>query len=199
MVDSMREIREPSVNVDFELPESMIRFTIGNSGQSSAKNITFQVIEDLPWLTFSEQTGISSIPIIKSGISYLTPGRTLKFIAGYIHGEIPAENNVLKILIRYENDMGRQFSKEIVIDMSQYRSLLFESFKDSNLSVAEAIRETERNRNSEDYADNFFKRPKKECPVCAEFIPVRAKKCAHCGAEIPSAEERLKKPNGART
>jgi len=162
MVDAMRESREPSVYVDFELPDHMLRLTVGNSGQSPAKNITFDVTSDLPWLEFFDNhKGISSIKAIHSGISYLAPGRVLKFDAGNFEpGSMTKENRVLNIDLCFENETGKQFKKEIVIDMVQYEDVLFESFKDSNIAIAEAIKDAERHRNFSSRMNSFlnFKR-----------------------------------------
>lgn len=64
------------------------------------------------------------------------------------------------------------------------REVLFESFKDPGLAVAEAIRDTESSRRSHERSREMFstlgRRPKKVCPMCAELIPEEAKKCSHC-------------------
>ncbi len=193
MVDAMREIREPSVYVDFELPENMLRFTVGNAGQTPAKNVLFEIIEDINWLQFfKNKRGISSIAIITSGVSYLTPGRTLKFRAGYIEQEgIPKENSVLRMNVMYENETGKKFIKQIAIDMIQYKNVLFESFKDPNIAVAEAIKETERSRDLREHSRSFlkFSPQSKACPMCAEKVPMEAKKCSHCGELLPDTPQ----------
>jgi hypothetical protein len=69
-------------------------------------------------------------------------------------------------------------------DFSQMREVLFESFKDPGLAVAEAIREAESSRRSHERTREMFTRlgraPMKTCPMCAELIPGEAKKCSHC-------------------
>lgn len=157
MVDAMKETREPSVYVDFELPDNMLRLIVGNSGQTPAVNITFDVTADLPWLQFfNDRSGISAIKAIHSGISYLAPGRILKFDAGNFEGDMTKENRTLKIVLSFENETGKQFKKDIVIDMIQYEDVLFESFKDSSITIAEAIKDAERHRDLNSRFNSFL-------------------------------------------
>ena len=68
------------------------------------------------------------------------------------------------------------------------REVMFESFTDSNLAVAEAIRDTERKRQSHERTRSMLNgsttRKRKQCPMCAEMIPEEAKKCSHCNEII---------------
>jgi hypothetical protein len=199
MADAMRISREPSVYIDFEIPGHEIRFSVGNSGQTPAKNLKFEVVQDLPWLGFGgDSQGVSSIPIIKSGISYLTPGRVLKFSAGFFaHKEIEREEHVFKMNIKYENEAGKLFTRSVIIDMIQYADVLFESFKDSTLAVAEAIKDTEASRRTHGNIRSLFLHDrfgKKECPICAELIPEKAKKCSHCGELLKDSSDNSKEP-----
>jgi hypothetical protein len=122
---------------------------------------------------------------VKEGISYLTPSRRLKYFLGYPSwNDTPDEQMEASLRITYENDAGKSYESTINFNFGQMRDVLFESFKDSNLAVAEAIRETERNRQSHEHTRQMFSqvvKPKmKKCAMCAEMIPTEAKKCSHC-------------------
>ena len=195
MVNETRAIRDPSVFVDLELPEESARLSIGNSGQSAALNIKFMVEEDAPWVgrgRFSE--GIKSLEVIKNGVSYLPAGRTLKYSVGALEWEqIDEKRRWLKIQVTYENDIGRKFKREHHIDLAQYKGLLFESYRDSNMAIAKAISEAERSRRFSEDSDRrlkdmgFHAIHEKRCPMCAELIPNAAKKCSHCGEMLESS------------
>jgi hypothetical protein len=193
MVDEMKNAMEPNVHVDFELPEKTLRLVIGNSGQSSAKNVRFEVISDVDCIrTVVNQKnvlgGLANLPIFENGISYLSPGRRLKFRAGFLEPkkETSLNKKIFRVLVRYENDSGKLFERNIAIDMGQYKDVLFESFKDSNLTVAEAIKDVERSRQLRDPGRSIFKA---RCPTCGENVKLFAKKCPHCEEWIEQKQE----------
>ncbi len=89
--------------------------------------------------------------------------------------------HVLKLKINYENEGGVSFVRDVTIDMIQYADVLLESFKDSTLAVAEAIKDAGRSRQPSILKGSIIKQlMKKPCPMCAEMIPRNAKKCSHC-------------------
>jgi predicted nucleic acid-binding Zn ribbon protein len=182
----MKASREPSVYVDLEFPDMEVRAAIGNSGQSAALNIKFRVEDGVPWLGQKGfPKGLLSLEPIRDGISYLPPGRTLKYMLNMVDWKLLTEENaLLKIGVNYENESGRKFKREYFIDVSQYNGVLCETYRDSNIEVAKAIRDTERSRKSSLNNSSMFRMippGHKGCPMCAEFIPVGAKKCSHCG------------------
>jgi hypothetical protein len=187
MVQEMKATREPAVFIDFEMPDEEIRITIGNSGQSPARNIEFEYTDNIPWLDKElGHAGLAGIQAINAGISYLAPSRVLKYAIGHIlWSELVAANALLEIRVKYKNETGQPFNREYVIDFEQYKGILFESFRDSNIAVADAIRDAERSRISREQTNGYTKLmgegPKKTCPICAEVIPKAAKKCSHCG------------------
>jgi uncharacterized OB-fold protein len=194
MVDEMKEAREPDIHVDFELPESILRLVIGNSGRSPAKNIRFEVVSDVDCIRsvhWKNKSGLSILPVFKTGISYLSPGRTLKFWAGFLEQkkETPL-SKVFRILVRYENNSGKLFERDIAIDMSQYENVLYESFKDNNVAVANAIRDAEHSRRSHENRGGFFSKFFIcACPVCGENVKPFARKCPHCGEWIKQEQK----------
>ena len=188
LLEDSRESKEPIVYIDFEIPESVMRFTIGNSGRSAAVDIRITIEKDIPWLRFfNDQSGVGAIPVVKTGVSYLAPGRTLKYGAGVFRpAQDLTENKVLELLLQYKNETGRSFERRIVVDMSQYESVLFESFRDPSHEVAEAIKRAEYSRSSRDRFSAFgiMRAATKNCPMCAEKIPKAARKCSRCGEAL---------------
>jgi len=191
MVREMKSSREPSVFVDLEFPEEEARIAILNSGQSPAIDVRFKVEEDIPWRQLgSHPVGLNTLNVIKKGISYLPAGRSLKFMAGFPDWKsIDETNGRMAVHVNYKNEDGNPFEREYIIDVDQYRSILFESFRDPNREVAKAIRDTERDRSSREQSRSMFTRfaepPRKSCPVCAEYIPKKAKKCPKCHEFLP--------------
>jgi hypothetical protein len=193
MVDEMKEAKEPDVHVDFELPERMLRLVIGNSGQSSARNVRFEIVSDVDCIRIvvdqkNTLGGLASLPVFENGVSYLSPGRRLKFRVGFLEPkkETPLNKKIFRVLVRYENDSGKLFERNIVIDIGQYENVLYESFKDSNMKVAEAIKDAERSRMLHDTGSRLFK---PTCPTCGENVKIFAKKCPHCREWIKQKQE----------
>lgn len=48
LVEETQRSREPSVTVDFEIPDHSLRLIIINHGMSPAKNIRISVLKDVP-------------------------------------------------------------------------------------------------------------------------------------------------------
>lgn len=188
MVDDLRKSKDPAINVDFELPDHWLRFVVKNVGQSPAKNIKFMVRKDINLIQGqNDQHGLFGIPPIKHGISYLVPGRTIKYLVGLPDWrQNETQDLVISLLVKFENDSGDVFEHSVDIDMNQFKGVLFESFKDSNLAVVDVIKETERNRRSDESMRSMTNRfiQKKTCSTCGETVMATAKKCIHCGEWI---------------
>lgn len=190
MVDSMKEARDPAISIDFELPGHFLRFVIANTGHGTAKNIRFTVTNDVKFIDRGkDQVAIGTLAPIRNGISHLVPGRKLKYGVGF--GSWHKKDDAAMLLsmrVDYENEEGKPFTQNIDIDMSQLDEVLYESFKDPGLAVAEAIRETERDRRRHEQFPSrsafLYSSPKKPCPACGELVKEIAKKCCHCGEWI---------------
>jgi len=188
MVDELKKSKEPVISVDFEMPDYSLRFIVKNIGQSPAKNIRFSVKKDADWIGGrNKQRGLLGCPPVDHGISYLVPGRTLKYFLGYPDWKEGGDQNlIISLRVDFENDRGDRFNSDIDIDMNQFKGVLFDSFRDSNMAIADAIRSAERSRSSKEKTHTFLQCPpaKKCCPVCGELILEKAKKCMHCGEWI---------------
>jgi len=132
-VRATKNIREPVINIDFELPTGSLKLNVENTGLTAAKNIKFHIKNDISWLHISnEKYGLKNVPIIQKGISYLKPGRSLKFYTGNLsEDKNNPDGDILDLVIEYENLNGNKLSNNILIDMSVYREVLFESFKET--------------------------------------------------------------------
>lgn len=186
MLEESQKSREPLVTVDFEFPGDSLRLVVENHGLSPAKNVRIAVLKDVQWVrTGKAQQGLAECGAVKKGVSYLTPSRKLKYYLGFPRWNgISDDQMEASLRITYENEEGREYHHFADFDFRHMREVLFESFKDSNLAVAEAIRESERGRQWHERASRmltpFFEREMKKCPMCAEMVPKEARKCSHC-------------------
>jgi len=186
MLEESQKSREPLVTVDFEFPGDSLRLVVENHGLSPAKNVRIAVLKDVQWVRMAKaRQGLAECGAVKRGISYLTPSRKLKYYLGFPNWN-DASDDQMQVSLRttYENEAGKEYHHFVDFDFRQMREVLFESFKDSNLAVAEAIRESERDRHLHEHtrqiSSSLFAPEMKMCTMCAEMIPKEAKKCAHC-------------------
>lgn len=196
----MEITRKPSVFINLEFPErSRTEFTVGNSGQSPAFDVTLEVEKDTaPWLRGFWKDGLREVSVFSSGISYLPPGRTLHFRSAPLNWEaLEEKGGEVEINISYKDESGDQFERKVLFELEQYAGVLFKSFNDPSYYVAEAIQKAEQNRRADKLSDGTFGRvrrtlgepPKKRCPICDENISVNAKKCSKCLEHIEDIED----------
>ena len=187
LMEETKRSREPLVAVDFEIPShGRLSLIIANYGQSPAKNIQITVLKDVDCTQnqpSAPYTSLATLDPVKNGISYLTPGRKLKY-TGIMGLEILDREISISVRINYEDETGKPYENLINYDFTQLRGVLFETFKDPSLAIAEAIRDVERSRKTTEHITSWIqpvrKREMKLCPMCAEEIPIEAKKCSHC-------------------
>lgn len=186
MLKEMQKAREPFVVVDVELPDPMLRLIISNLGQSPARDIHFSVLKDLPSLSLeNKDSGIKEMPVMKTGISSLAPGRSLKFIVGGLPNIPKNEDKTIAIEVSFKNESGSEFVRKEVIDISALHDVLFESFQDPSHKVEAAIKNLKLENSRTMNPFSVLMRPKtKECPMCAESIPDKARKCSKCGESL---------------
>lgn len=179
MLEESRVSRRASVFLDLEMRHSDVRLTVGNLGNASAQNIKIEVKDSLPWRDGLGSDGFNAISIVKHGLSYLAPGRMLKYEAGFPDWKKVAPNeSVVEFTLRYESQ-GRQYSDQFRIDLSEYTGVLVESFRNESSEIASTLHDIERNLRHKD--PGFLQRAmQKSCPFCGKGIPSSAKKCHHC-------------------
>ncbi len=186
MLEESQKSRDPLVTVDFEIPDRSLRLVVENHGLSPAKNVRIAVLKDVRWVRMAKgRQGLAECGAVKRGISYLTPSRRLKYYLGFPNwNDASDEQMEASLRITYENQAGKEYDNIADFDFCQIREVLFESFKDSNVAVAEAIRESGRDRQRDEFTrhmfDSWLAPEMKKCAMCAEMIPKEAKKCAHC-------------------
>lgn len=195
MAKQMRAARGPSVYIDLEFPDRRARVVIGNSGESPAFNVRFDIKEDVPWQEFgSESVALTSIEALRTGISFLPSKRVLKFMGDDIDwAQLNTTNGLVDVKISYNDETDAELTRDYQINVAQYSKVLVESYRDSSADVAKAIREAEMSRSTAEsmkgISRQLFARPKKTCPMCAESIPRAARKCPKCLELLPSVTE----------
>jgi hypothetical protein len=178
MLQEMKLAREPNVYFDIELPDNDLRASISNHGYLAAANITFTFEESLPW--GQKRDKLADHDVFKNGISYLSPGRVLKYRLGRLNwNDLNKENAKLSVRITFTNEVGKTFKRNYLFDISHFKSVLFSSFQGPEERIVKALI-LEKQMESGKLATLMRSRDKKRCPFCAELISVNAKKCAHC-------------------
>jgi hypothetical protein len=188
LVEESQRLRDPVVTVDFELPDFIMLVVVENHGLSPARNIRLELSRDSDWLRGrGDATGLSEAQPFSSGVSYLTPGRKLKYEAGVPNWrEMPDGPVEVAFRLTYESLSGERFQEDVRYDFRQMERVLFDSFRDPNEAVAKAIRDAESSRRSQGQMGRIMRSlttaQSKRCEMCAETILGDAKKCKHCGA-----------------
>jgi hypothetical protein len=193
LVKEAQSAKLPNVFIDLEFDSYKVKFVIGNTGVSPALNVRLDIEDSIPWRKLGEHpTGLSSLAIVKSGLKYLAPGRTLKFSAGYADNspEFFAAGSAVSIALSYETELDVTITRNFTIELQSYSGVLFESFIDPEREVARAIRDAESSRSSHESTNNIMRQTfRKPCPTCWEPVSPRAKKCPHCLEIIPTEPE----------
>jgi hypothetical protein len=189
LADEARSAKYPNVFVDLELDRFGIKFVVGNTGASPAQNIRFRVQDSIPWQKAEKlPSGISFLSVVKNGLAYLPPGRTLKFHAGYVAHNVDAfvSENTVDIELTYDVEVGKTVTRNVVINLGAYAGVLYESFSNPAKEVARAIRDTESRNSTRGFSNEIISRLTKFlCPICKSEIPRGAKKCPKCHEFLP--------------
>lgn len=192
LVEEAKAAKRPNVFVDLEFDTFDVKFLVGNTGTSPAYNLRISADDSIPWRKLGDTpSGLAELSIIKSGLKYLAPGRTLKFNAGYVEDSpnFFATGSEVKINLQYETEAGLEVQQSLTIDLQSYSGVLYESFTDPEREVARAIRDTERDRSSREKMNSIAGRMfAKYCLTCGEKVSSKAKKCPHCHEFIPTEE-----------
>lgn len=192
LVEETRNAKQPNVIVDFEVENDFLKVVISNNGSLPATDIKFEIVEDISWDKAHPYNGIGRVRAIHDGISYLAPGRLLKYFAGHLDTRNGTPGNPNRVVIGIEFkavDSKRMFSRRYDIELQPYTHALEESFKGPEHEVAKAIESSERSRRSSESMGSIRSRfssfGKKPCPTCFEQINPKAKKCPHCHEVVP--------------
>ena len=181
LVQESQRSREPLVTIDFEMPErNQVRLVVANHGLSPARDIRITVDRDIQWTHLFGAKAFSEFGVMRNGISYLTPSRKFKYLVGIPNLTASEDALQAEFRIDYADNAGKRYHDSIIYDFTAFREVLFESFKDPNLMVAEAIRKAERSRERQGRPFDLGVSRTKKCSMCAETIPAEAKKCSHC-------------------
>jgi hypothetical protein len=189
LVEETRVAKYPNVFIDLEFERSQVKLSVGNSGSGPAKNVRFDVVDRVPWRKMQGYAqGLSELSVVKNGISYLAPGRTLKFIAGLVDrdDDFFSSRSTIEVGLTFQTESGVELRRHFTIDLQTYSGVLYESFGDPQREVARAIRDAERDRASEARRSRSpLLGVKARCPTCGESVMQSARKCPHCHEAIP--------------
>jgi hypothetical protein len=184
-----QDSHQPSIYFDLEFPDEQALFVVGNSGDNSAHDIRIEVQSDVPWkiMIGGDRTGnLSSLNIVKNGISFLGPKKTLKFAGGMLDWEnISDKNSLIDLQVHFKNQAGREFDRQYKIDVKQFKELMFASFNHPSDALKRPIEDIARAIRDNRPDERFKMWGRKNCPVCQELIWSSAKKCIHCHEFLP--------------
>lgn len=177
MLEHMRQSQSASVVLDMTFDGRSAHLLVANTGQTAATNVKFEHVTGMEWSRHGNVQALS-----ERGISYLPPGRTMRFWLGYPDWkQIEKEHPVVRIDLEYSADGATQ-RRDFLIDMSQYLGTSAESNPEDRIvnAIEELARAESRGGGVDAYVRAFID-PKKRCVECAEKIPTAAKRCSHCG------------------
>lgn len=156
MLEEARRSKEPNIYIDLEFREyRTFTLIVGNSGSTPAHNIKIKVTESAPW----ETDGFQGLDVITNGISYIAPGRELKYEVGdFDYRNFGKADTSIIFCVSFCNQSGRTCEATFKVDLSQYRSVLPESFTKPEFEIARAIKEVEHSRITEQTVNNWLMR-----------------------------------------
>lgn len=179
LVEETRAARAPEVVVDLQFEDTMPRFVISNRGPTGAYNVRIKVTDkNVAWADSKHDRRIEELPPVKTGVSFLPPGRTMGYMVRMIDWKRTFETDgAVAFDVRYQDDRGREIHREYSIEFAAFDSMLLEpSHRQPHEIIADAIRRAaERVKRRHPFMPRV--RP---CPVCGEQIKAVARKCPHC-------------------
>lgn len=184
LVDEAKTAKLPNVYVDLEIDDFDVKLVIGNSGQSAAQDIRFEVKDAVPWRKMGDHhTGVAALAPIRDGLSYLAPGRVLKYHAGVAgaDAEFFAVGSTMDFRITFKSDAGTEQERQFTIELHSYSGILYESFRHPEREVARAIRDAESSKRTDESIRGMFTNlGKRQCPACRKYVSSKARKCPKC-------------------
>ncbi len=145
MVTEMRAARAPYIFVELEIRKTGNVLAVGNSGQTAAVDIHFDVKQDASWVSLPNMKFyLNQTAPIEKGITYLPPGRTLRYLLGQLNVAGSQEGDAIKLGVQYKDDAGELFRREIVIALATLEGLLYETYQKPESEIAEALKDMRR-------------------------------------------------------
>jgi len=123
---SLRKVQtDPQVSVFIQHREEFINIidmVIKNIGLGPAYDITFELDNDIMDLG---KKPISELNYFKSGINYIAPGQTIKFVLTSMLDDFEKKKNIcIKINVRYKDKNNNLYQETFSIDFSEYLGIL---------------------------------------------------------------------------
>jgi hypothetical protein len=200
LVEETRAARAPGVVVDIEFDEIIARLVVANRGASPAHNLKINVSErNLVWSQTPGEPKFSDLSPVKNGVSFLPPGRTLRYLVYALDVRATLankESGVVEFSLTYQDDSGQTFNRQFSIDFGAFNDMSIEGgrWHSPHQVIADAIR-----RAADHVKPRFpMMRRMRACPVCFESIRAEARKCKHCLEPVePLPPESPKEAAGA--
>ncbi len=179
LVEETRATRAPEVVVDLEFVEILPRLMIANRGATPAYDVRIRVVErNVAWKQSKDDSRITDLAPIKRGVSFLPPGRTMRYTVYTIDLQKTLEADAaLEFEVSYRDEQRREFRREYSIEFAAFNYMLIEGSQKPHEVVADAIRRAADQLKRE---PRFMMNPTRACPVCCERILAAARKCRYC-------------------
>jgi hypothetical protein len=168
--------------VDIDFDEMMARLVVANRGPSAAHNVRIKVSDrNLVWNERSQDRKLVDLSPVKNGVSFLPPGRTLRYVLYALEIEktlANEESGVIEFDVTYQDDSGHSFHRQFSIDFGAFDGMTVEGgrWHTPHRVIADAIKHAAEHVKPR----QFFARRTRACPVCFETIKAEARKCPHC-------------------
>jgi len=142
MVKERRRYERPNINLRLEKVISGVYYNlvVENISAVPAKNVVFL---EYPSIGLHGKYRTDSIGFIKNGVNYMGPGQS--FESFFLDTTIKENKDTeLKFKIRYENESGEAFLKDIDFNISMFEHSfrLNKPFKEQVIEKLEAIRKS---------------------------------------------------------
>jgi len=179
LVEETRAARAPEVVADLQFEDVIPRFVISNRGPTAAYNVRIKVAEkNVAWKESKHDLRIEDLAPVKKGVSFLPPGRTMRYMVRMIEWEKTFKTDAaIAFDVTYHDDRGLEIHREYSIEFAAFDSMLLEGgHRQPHQVIADAIRRAAEHVKPQ----KFFMERVRPCPVCGERIKAIARKCPHC-------------------
>lgn len=196
MVAAAERSQRPYVYVDVRSGSGLdLDLGISNLGDRAAESLKFDIVRNV-----SDAHGqpITAKGAWANGITYLPPGRGYRYfvpVSDALFTGAPGVN-VFDVLISYKHG-DATYDDRVTIDFADFRGAMLKSFRDSGEEVARAIGDVGRQIRETGRPDTMGRLTTQPCPICAERIPIGARKCPRCHEWLTPSTEDSAVPDGA--